>query len=112
MIFEFFTTEGSKVHLPSCRALERLAAEEGPERVIVLEYHLDDVYAGLFTEARMAAWGATLIPALYEHPIGYLDEHLAYQSYRQGLQGQRYRQPPFRVRVTQEQSGREVDLQV
>jgi len=110
-LFEFFTTEGSEVHLPSCRALERLAAEEGPERVIVLEYHSDDAYAGPFTEARMAAWGVTLIPALYEHPTGYLDEHLAYQSYRLALPSSGYRQPPFRVRVTQQQLGREVALQ-
>jgi len=90
VLIELFTTDWTVAGPPMVRALERLAAERGPERVIALEYHLDDEYTSPATEARMAAYRLEQVPRYesimrFAYGRGGRDEAAVYQDYRRTL---------------------------
>jgi hypothetical protein len=70
------------------QALEKLADELGPTRLLVLEYHINDSYANHSTLARLLAYGVTSWPTVFfngANPVlggGYVmqDDYDAYKS--------------------------------
>ncbi|MEA3339205.1 MAG: ABC transporter permease [Chloroflexota bacterium] len=115
VLIEIFTTEDSSAHLPMTRALERLAAERGPGRVIPLEYHIDDQYAVPGSEARQAVWEVRYMPALVGrvHPSVTTDEDTAYQDLQLSLLqlGKWFPPPTLEVDVSRSISDGRVALQ-
>jgi len=115
VLIEIFATEDSSAHLPMTRALERLATERGPGRVIPLEYHIDDQYAVPGSEARRAAWEVRYVPTLVGrvHPPVTTDEDTAYQDLQLSLLqlGRWFPPPTLEVDVSRSISDGRVALQ-
>ncbi|MBU0704294.1 MAG: hypothetical protein KKC18_10565, partial [Chloroflexi bacterium] len=117
VLIEVFTADWSEAGLPMSRAVERLAAERGPERIIPLEYHLDDEYHCPATRSRMAAWGAGHAPVSFSGSgysnYGVRDEVSAYENHRLTLLSMARGSPPptLDVRVSRHIAGRQVALE-
>ncbi len=117
VLIEVFTADWSEAGLTMSKAVERLAAERGPEGIIPLEYHLDDEYHCPATRSRMAAQGVERVPVSFSGSgyanYGVRDEMAAYENHRLTLLSiaKNTRPPTLDVRVNQHTSGKQVALQ-
>lgn len=117
VLIEVFTADWSEAGRPMSRAVERLAAERGPEHIIPLEYHLDDEYHCPATRSRMAARGVERVPVSFSGSgyanYGVRDEMAAYENHRLTLLSiaKNTRPPTLDVRVNHHVAGTQVALQ-
>jgi thiol-disulfide isomerase/thioredoxin len=116
VLAEMFTGDWCGYCPPAAQAIEKLAKELGPEKLLVLEYHSGDKSATPETEARAVEYRIRAYPTIIfngsRSVVGSASMSNSYQRYVAVINTELAKAPPVTVKATMTASGTQVSLDI